>query len=75
MGEYEGKINYMVRGYTMKRAPKGQDFIAERTNILTGEKEKRFVEVKTGNAKLSKLQMKNKRKKKNYDVVRPWSLI
>ena len=47
-------------GQSSKRTGKGSDFKQERTNILTGKKESRKIEVKTGNARLSKLQKKHK---------------
>lgn len=45
----------------MKRTGRGHDFKATRSNWLTGKKETRYVEVKTGGAKLSPLQKRKKR--------------
>ncbi len=57
-------------GWDMKRAPKGQDYIATKTNQLTGRKTTERVEVKTGNANLSPLQKKKKRQYgSRYQVV------
>ena len=48
-------------GYNVERTGKGHDFKASKTNWLTGKKESVYVEVKTGNSKLSPLQKKKRR--------------
>lgn len=50
----------LLFSWSSKRTGRGSDYLQERRSILTGKKQKRLVEVKTGNAKLSKLQKKTK---------------
>jgi len=65
-----------LSGYEVERTGRGHDFRVRKRHPWTG----RVVysglrEVKSGNAKLSRLQRKTKRKKSNYKVVRennPW---
>lgn len=61
IGEEKIKTKYEFSGYKVKRTGKGSDFKAERKNWLTGEKETKIIEVKTGSSRLSKLQKKKKR--------------
>ena len=60
-GEEQVKTKYEMNGYKMKRTGKGHDYKATRRNWLTGKKETKYVEVKTGGAELSPLQKKKKR--------------
>ena len=63
-------MSYTLRGYDMERTGRGSDFKARRRDLFTGRvRETKYVEVKSGNAKLSKLQQRNKRKG-NYKVER-----
>ena len=58
-------------GWNSKKTGKGHDYFQTRTNFFTGKKEFRYKEIKSGNAKLSKLQ-KRKRvamKKKGIKYV------
>lgn len=56
---------------SVKRAPIGSDYVVQRINPLTGRKgPKTLVEIKSGGAKLSKLQKKTRKKSKRYEVVR-----
>lgn len=54
------RSEYEMAGYKTKQTGKGHDFKATRRNGLTGKKDTKYVEVKTGNAKLSPLQKKKK---------------
>ena len=70
MGERRTEFWIGSAGWDMKRDPKGQDYIATKYNPLTGRKEKRYIEVKTGNAKPSPLQKKMQKKHgSSYHVV------
>ena len=74
-GEDQVQMNYMLQGYKMERTGRGHDFKATRTNYFTGRTETKYVEVKTGNAQLSPLQRKSKKKHKGHYVeerVDPW---
>ena len=65
-----------LRGARVERSPHGRDYIERQTNMFTGKVTRTtHVEVKSGNAKLSKLQQKTKRKTSNYKVVRQNSLF
>ena len=57
-------------GWATKKRNKGLDFEQNRFNILTGKNEKRFKEIKSGNAKLSKYQKKefDSLKKQGHNV-------
>ncbi|RLJ07140.1 MAG: hypothetical protein DRP12_02780, partial [Candidatus Aenigmatarchaeota archaeon] len=71
MAEEIVKMNYILRGYEVIRTGKGHDFRVRKRDLFTGKvKESKLIEVKSGKAKLSKLQEKIKRKKKNYKVER-----
>lgn len=54
------RSEYEMAGYKTKRTGKGHDFKATRKNWLTGKKDTKYVEVKTGSSKLSPLQKKKK---------------
>ena len=60
-GERRVRDRYEMSGYKMKRTGRGHDFKATKNNWLTGKKETKYVEVKTGGAKLSPLQKHKKR--------------
>ena len=60
-GEEQVKTKYEMNGFKMERTGKGHDFKATRRNWLTGKRETKYVEVKTGGAGLSPLQKKKKR--------------
>jgi len=62
-------MDWLFGGWSSKRTGRGSDFRQTRKSILTGKKESRFVEVKTGKAKLSRLQKKTKPKVRR---VQPW---
>ena len=75
-GERRVKSRYEMSGYKMKRMGRGHDFKATRNNWLTGKKETKYVEVKTGGAKLSPLQKRKKRSfGKKYVVERGDSVV
>jgi len=59
-------------GYEVERTGKGHDYVRRKRDLLTGRvKKTEYVEVKSGNAKLSPLQKKTKKKKKGrYKTVR-----
>ena len=54
------RSEYEMAGYKTKQTGKGHDFKATRKNWLTGKKDTKYVEVKTGSSKLSPLQKKKK---------------
>ena len=63
-GEDATRAKYEMNGYKMIRTGRGHDFKSTKRNWFTGKSEKPiYIETKTGNAKLSKLQ---KKKKKQY---------
>ena len=71
MGEDLVAMKYAVSGYEVDRThPKGADMVVRRRDLFTGKvTSTRRVEVKTGDAKLSPLQ-KRVRKKKRTKVER-----
>jgi len=70
-GEEIVRWRYETMGYKMERTGKGSDFKATKRDWLTGRvAERKHIEVKTGKAKLSELQRKTKKKKRNYKVER-----
>lgn len=76
MGEVMATLGAATQGIEYERTGKGHDYKAYKTDPFTGKR--KFIgyrEVKTGNAKLSKLQQKTKKKKRNYKVVRMGSLF
>lgn len=60
-GEEQIRQKYEINGYKVERTGRGHDLRAKRQNWLTGKKETKYIEVKTGNSSLSKLQKKKKR--------------
>jgi hypothetical protein len=76
-GEEAYKFQAMLQGKEVERTGRGHDFIEKRRDLLTGKvTSTRYVEVKTGGARLSKLQKRMKKKKKGaYKVVREEPLI
>jgi len=74
-GEDSYKMSAMLQGKQVERSPHGRDFIERTRNPVTGRVTKTtHIEIKTGNAKLSKLQQKTKKSKSNYKVIRQNSL-
>jgi predicted Holliday junction resolvase-like endonuclease len=70
-GEEDVRTKYEMRGYDLERTGKGSDFKAVRRDLWTGKPRKTvYLEVKTGNARLSPLQRKTKKKLRNYKVER-----
>lgn len=60
-GEEVAKMQLAMQGYEVERTGRGSDFRARRRDVFTGRVvESKLVEVKTGNAKLSRLQRKTK---------------
>ena len=75
-GEEAYRFQAMLQGKEVERTGRGHDFKETTTNIWTGRKSTKYVEVKTGGARLSELQEKTKKKKKGgYKVVREEPLI
>lgn len=72
MGEDSFRDTEMAKGSDVKRIHKGGDFIYRPKNHFTNSYGKPVtVEVKTGNARLSKAQKENKKRKgKNFREVR-----
>jgi len=71
-GERLVKENLELGGHKVTRTGHGHDFKATRKNWLTGKRETKYVEVKTGNATLTPLQKKKKRSLgEKFVVVRP----
>jgi len=69
-GEILHGIKKLGEGLYIKRTGWGSDYSIQR-NYLTGQTfPKELHEVKTGNAKLSKLQRKTRRNNRNYKVER-----
>ena len=64
-----------LSGYEVERTGKGHDFRVRKRDPFTGKVTYSGVrEIKSGNAKLSKLQQKTKKKQSNYKVIRESSL-
>jgi hypothetical protein len=60
-----------LRGYETERTGRGHDYRRRKRDPWTGQViRSEVVEVKSGNAKLSPLQKKTKKKLSNYRVVR-----
>jgi hypothetical protein len=60
-----------LAGYEVERTGKGHDFRVRKRNPFTGRVTYSGLrEIKSGDAKLSKLQRKTKKKKSNYKVIR-----
>lgn len=70
-GEDTYRVIAMANGEELERAPHGKDFISRKRNPFTGKVERTtHIEIKTGKAKLSKLQQKTKKQKRNYKIIR-----
>ncbi len=60
-----------MMGYEVERTGRGHDYRRRQRDIFNGRVTRsEVVEVKSGNAKLSPLQKKTKKKSSNYRVVR-----
>lgn len=60
-----------MMGYEVERTGRGHDYRRRQRDIFTGRVTRsEVVEVKSGNAQLSPLQKKTKKKSSNYRVVR-----
>jgi hypothetical protein len=59
-------------GYEVKRTGRGHDYVRRRRDFLTGRVTRtEYIEVKSGNAVLSPLQKKTRKKKKgHYKIIR-----
>jgi len=68
-GERRIREKYEFSGYKVKRTGKGHDLKAEKKDWWTGKKETKYIEVKTGNSKLSRLQKKKRSQFGNKYVV------
>jgi hypothetical protein len=55
-GEEKIKRDWEFSGYKVENTGIGHDLKAQRRDWLTGKKETEYIEVKTGNSPLSKLQ-------------------
>lgn len=61
----------LMEGYEVEPVHEGADFHAKRRDLLTGEViEEKKVEVKSGNARLSEKQRRERRRSDNYEVRR-----
>jgi len=73
LGELDVSNELIVRGYEVKRKHFGRDFDVRKVDPITGRKgETKMIEIKTGNAKTSRLQNKTKKesKKGGHEVIR-----
>ncbi|MFA4887052.1 MAG: hypothetical protein WC595_02485 [Candidatus Nanoarchaeia archaeon] len=71
-GENEYVMNATLAGYEVERTGRGSDFRITKRDIFTGKVTYSGLrEIKTGNAKLSKLQKETQKRKSNYKVIRP----
>lgn len=71
MAEDLAITRYGLHGYSIKRTGRGSDYEVSKRSWRTGRKKKKLVEVKSGRARLSKLQRKTYRKhKRSYEVWR-----
>jgi HJR/Mrr/RecB family endonuclease len=60
-GEEIAKTRLALQGYEVERTGRGSDYRARKRDLFTGKVvESRLVEVKTGSAKLSRLQRRTK---------------
>lgn len=65
------KVKLAMQGWEVQRSPRGKDFVARKRDLLSGKIiQTKHIEVKSGKAKLSRLQRKTKSKKSNYQVIR-----
>jgi len=64
-------MQLMLQGYEVRKVHKGKDFVAVKRDFFTGKIiDRKYIEVKTGNSKLSKSQKRSKARSKNYEVWR-----
>ena len=64
-------MNYSLSVYEVERTGRGSDLRVRKRDLLTGRVTKsKLVEVKSGKAKLSKLQKRTKKRQRNYKVER-----
>ncbi len=64
-----------LSGYEVERTGRGHDFRVRKRDPFTGKVTYNGVrEIKSGNAKLSKLQQKTKKRQSNYKVIRENSM-
>ena len=69
--EDHAMFEHRLSGYEVERTGRGHDYVRRKRDLWTGRVTKtQYVEVKSGKAKLSKLQTKTKRKKKGSYVVK-----
>jgi hypothetical protein len=65
------EMELLIEGYEVERTHYGSDFKATKRDFLTGEVvEEKYVEAKSGDARLSDRQKKEKKRRKNYEVRR-----
>jgi len=65
------KMRYLTRWYEVKRTGKGHDYYVRKKDPWTGRIiDEKFIEVKANKSRLSKLQQKMKKRKRNYKVER-----
>lgn len=71
VAENSYRMRAQLAGLEVERTGRGHDFRVRKRDPFTGKVIYSGVrEVKSGNAKLSKLQSKTKRKQSNYKVIR-----
>ena len=71
MAETNTEIKYRMGGYEIKRTGIGHDYHAVKRDIFNRKIDEKYIEVKTGNSKLSKRQKSAKKKLgKKYKVER-----
>lgn len=63
-------VDFLFNGWESERTGRGSDYKQTRRDSLTGKREERLVEYKTGNSKLSRLQKETKKKTKRYKIRR-----
>src|SRR3989338_4200646 len=71
------RMRASIQGYEVERTGKGHDYRVRKRDPFTGKVTYSGLrEIKSGKAKLSRLQEKTKKKKSNYKVVRenPYSI-
>lgn len=64
MKEQTTGVAWEMRGYDVKKIHKGADFVAQKRDLLTGNKVGKpvYIESKSGNSRLSKAQKRMKKK-------------
>jgi len=69
--ENQVEMELQMEGYEVERTHEGSDFHAKRRNPFTGEVvEEKDIEVKSGNARLSERQKRERERSDNYEVRR-----